>query len=377
MSVQTTQTAVLIVGGGLAGWALARELVAAGVPAPAIRVCEDAGAPAASTLPAALLHPFPGRSLASREPQAEAFRTAYALFTSLGTTLGGAHVVERPVLRPLHEAVHSASLIETFNAHHDTWPPEVHGARVDAATVAALEPGARPAEAIRYTPGLVIALGDVVRALRRQLIAHGVATGGRVEALAYDGQAWQARMGGEATRASRVVLACGASLGEWFPGLKVATTTGEAIVLEAPHPLGHVLSYRGYLAQRADGAWIGGATHLRSATPSPQPQRRPEAEAISALRATLSALAPAAAEAPVRQLWRGVRAAYPDRRPLIGAIPGSPRAFVIGALAARGTFWAPLAAKLLAARMLRGAPVDPYLCAERVIHTNAWKWAGA
>ncbi|MBN8606668.1 MAG: FAD-binding oxidoreductase [Caulobacterales bacterium] len=77
------------------------------------------------------------------------------------------------------------------------------------------------------------------------------------------------------------------------------------------------------------------------------------ARKIDELRAKLAALAPAMADAPIELAWSGFFGVTRDSLPLIGAVPGAPRAYAAYGYGGNGVTFSAIAADVIA-RMLAG-----------------------
>jgi glycine/D-amino acid oxidase-like deaminating enzyme len=61
----------------------------------------------------------------------------------------------------------------------------------------------------------------------------------------------------------------------------------------------------------------------------------------------------------------GVRVNLPDKRPVVGRLPGQPRVGVVNALGAKGASWAPMLARQWSAHLLHGSGFDPEIDVRR------------
>lgn len=100
--------------------------------------------------------------------------------------------------------------------------------------------------------------------------------------------------------------------------LAVRPLRGQSLALQLATPLHHILFGEGiYMAPKMDGSVIVGATQEEAgfdATITP--------EGIASLMRAVEAVAPSLATSAVKSAWAGLRPRTPDRRPIIGLLPG-------------------------------------------------------
>lgn len=340
----------LILGAGIAGVLLARELASLGQP---ILLIDAGPAERASAVPGALLHAHPGRSLTASPEEQEAFSAAWQAVERWSAALPGA-VWTGPMIRPLVGTTHAERLAATLSPDMPTLSPDA---------LRALHPALHPTTATTYAPAAMI---DLPRVLAHELEAANVSVEAHtITAIHHDGACWSVHAAdGWQAAGEAVVLACGASLARFFPALGVGFSGGELGVWSADEALDCVVDGAGHIAPRPDGRWIGGSTYLR--VTGWEGPWRPDADAEAELRERLATLVPAMATARCELLWRGVRASMGgERRPLAGPVPGKPGLWVFGALSSRGLFWAPWLAQRLAAHM-----VDPLNPTPALVHPD-------
>lgn len=187
-----------------------------------------------------------------------------------------------------------------------------------------------------------------------------------------------------------VILAGGWASAGLAPDLPLAPTAGRVAVFASATRLAAPVAWGGYAAPLAAGRVLVGATHERG----PEPGAPDVAEA--ALR-TLAAEGLDALDLGARiEDWGGVRAAAPDRLPVVGAVPGADFAgrwgaaarggawpegevesagpvLVLGGLGARGFAHAPLLAEHLVSA-LGGEPVPLERQGSEALHPARFAW---
>lgn len=165
--------------------------------------------------------------------------------------------------------------------------------------------------------------------------------------------------GGERIAAGTVVLAAGSWSGgiEGLPGrLPVEPVHGQLLALERTPPLfRHVVdSPRGYLVPRADGRMLVGATTERvgfrkAVTPT----------GVTALLGAALEIAPSLADAPILELWSGLRPDTPDHRPILGRDPRMPGLVYATGHYRNGILLTPVTALAVSGLVARGrSPYD-------------------
>jgi glycine oxidase len=137
---------------------------------------------------------------------------------------------------------------------------------------------------------------------------------------------------------------------------------GQMLRLESPRPpLGAIVWGHGiYLVPRDDGTLLAGATVEEAGF-----EVRNTAAGLSQLLRDACALLPVLGGATFLEAWAGLRPATPDRRPLIGPVPGAEGLWLAAGHFRNGVLLAPFTAERLAAGIARGerpadlAPFDP------------------
>ncbi|MDB5744523.1 MAG: hypothetical protein JWR68_2838 [Polaromonas sp.] len=360
----------IVVGGGLAGAAVAASLARRGWQ---VTVLDAADAPAAgaSGLPAGLLAPHvsPDDSLLSRLSRSGIRATLQQadLLLQAGSDWNPAGVLEHCLehARKLPAAWHAGQALA--DAAADWTAPATAGQLAQCG----LPPG---------TPALWHAQAGWIKPaclVRAWLATPGVAWRARsaVHRLGRRTDAWQAldAAGQVLAEAELVVIAAGYDSHELAEALELPCALALQPIrgqvswgLHAPGTAGAlpVFPVNGHgslvpavpLSQGM--AWIAGATFERDNT-STEP--RPEDDAHN--RHKLRALLPASARHLAHQFesgqvkaWAGVRCATPSRLPSLGPLNAAADAWVCTGMGSRGLTFAVLCAELLAAR-LHGEPL--------------------
>jgi len=355
-----TASDVVVIGGGVIGLAVARELAGRGARVSVL----ERGTPGAeaSSAAAGMLSPLaeagePGPFLDLLLRAREEF-PAFAAELQASTGIDVGYRAEGTLMLALRDE-DEAELDARFR-----WQRErgLDVEQLDAGAARALEPSITPATrwALRFPGDHQVENRLLARALWADAAARGVAI----------------RAGAEATRLMRgshgvdgVVLADGSSLaagkvvvagGSWAGRLEnlprplpVEPVHGQLLSLEAlPPPIRHVVdSPRCYLVPRSDGRLIVGATvdrrgYRKAVTPA----------GLMQLLSGALEIVPALESLAVAETWSGLRPWTPDGLPILGPDPG-----VRGLVYATGHFrngilLAPITGELVADVVLGRSP---------------------
>ncbi|SFI86274.1 tRNA (5-methylaminomethyl-2-thiouridine)(34)-methyltransferase MnmD [Caulobacter sp. UNC279MFTsu5.1] len=322
-----------VVGGGIAGAAMARAARAEGL---AVTVFDDDQAPASGN-PAALVTPALDAGGGPRAAlPAQAFARAVALYAQLPQAVIARGVLKLPVGPRDGERHAAVAAQDLFEPGAMALPdPEAVAARLG-------EPAAGPA--LDMVDALVVEPARVIEAWRGSAIAA------RVARLARENGVWRLfdpddRLLAEA---EAVVLAGGADLARLWPAAPIRPVRGQATWTDRPAPA--PAAFGAYAVPTRDGVLFG-ATHDRGDVAT-EAREADDRRNLQTLAKGLPGLAARLADAPLRGR-AAVRATTADHLPLAGAVPGAPDGlFVLGGLGGRGFCLAPLLAEHLTARIL-------------------------
>lgn len=335
---------IAVIGAGIAGLATARALLERGL-SPTLFDPQGAGGRASGN-PAALLTPHLSAGDVVRNALAlSGMRATQALLDTTGLNSDDRIVIARGVE---HRGItrHAARRL----AHLAASDPGLTGG------LFAVRSGEPDLPVIFYPSALGIDLGEYCRHLgaKLQLCDRQVQT---VRANA-DGVTVDAGDGPETFDA--VVIATGAAENALVTGQPRASIAGGQMT-RIGTPLvalqDFALTGKGYCLPARDGQHWLGATYRRDAG-SAGVRHADNAENLRALRWVDPALEdPAAVE--VTGAWYGQRAVFPDRLPMVGAVPGQtvtggdslPRIFLNLGYGSRGLLYAALGAQWLADRL--------------------------
>ena len=322
-----------IIGGGIAGAALARAARAEGL---AVTVIDDPDGVAASGNPTGLVTPALD---AGGGPRAALYAQALARATTLYAGTPDA-VVAQAVLQ-LASAERDAGRFAAV-AEQDIFEP---------GTMTPLDPEAAHARLGASTPALAMAGAQVVAPPTIRAAWIGEALPVRIARLERDGDGWRLldATGALILRADAVALAGGAASLSLAPALPLRPVRGQAswttgVATKAPAAFG------GYAIPTRDGVLFG-ATHDRDETAT-DVRDEDHARNLATLAKGLPDLA-ARLEGKAFEGRAAVRATVPDHLPLAGARGDG--VWLLTGLGSRGLCLAPLLAEHVVARLL-GVP---------------------
>jgi tRNA 5-methylaminomethyl-2-thiouridine biosynthesis bifunctional protein len=331
-SPSSRPTRLAVIGGGIAGAAMARAARLQGLE---VTVFDDGEAPASGN-PAALVTPALDAGGGPRAAlPAQAFARAVALYAETPDA-----VIARGVLKlavaprddERHAAVAAQALFE---------PDAMTLLDADAATARLAEP---VAAALDMADALVVEPARVLDAWR------GPVASARVARLAREDGVWRLFDAEDRplAEADAVVLAGGAGQARLWPSAPIRPVRGQATWTDRPAPA--PAAFGAYAIPTRDGVLFG-ATHDRDAVET-DARQDDDRRNLQALAKGLPELAASLADAPLRGR-AAVRATTADHLPLAGAVAdAAPGLFVLGGLGGRGFCLAPLLAEHLAARIL-------------------------
>ena len=334
-------TECCIIGGGIVGLSIARELAGRGHR---VRVLAREPRERAASWAAVGIFP-PAPVYAGMKPGEALTAWSDRLHDEWSRELLSETGIDNGLRRcgGLHVATDATGLTRLDEQAADWTRRNARCDRLDAASLAAAEPAlAQAVAAGRVLGGLLLAdeqqfrsprhlkaleLSCLGRAVRIDRGADATAievAGGRVRGVT-------ARIGGSSERveADAYIVAAGAWSGPLAGPLGLALDTrpirGQIVLLRpAGRPLTRVVN-RGldYLVPRDDGQLLVGST-LEDVGFEPTPTD----EAIDRLRSVAIDLLGPAADVPPERAWAGLRPGTPDGLPFIGPVPAAENAFV-------------------------------------------------
>lgn len=338
---------VVVVGSGIAGASLFYELTRRGVSALLLeRGAGTAEQGATSTLPAALINPYRGRTARARQLDLDGARSFWR------TTKRLRELGHEPGSR-------QCGLLRIASNHRQAaaWR-KLQGDELEW-----LEPTEIPRPYHAPFGGLRVVTGGWVepRRLLPALLAASLAAGGRVafgselrgrRSAAAGGQLLDVVQGGRSftVRAREVALCLGAYDARTcrLPRLELASGLALTLSVESPErgrpPLPPLAGAIGVVPQGSEVHLTGAA--LRTTEPSPAEL----AEAAEKLQRAGSWFLPALGSARVVATWTGTRARRPSGTPVVRRL--APGVTLFGGLAGRGFLCGPHLAERLAERLI-------------------------
>ncbi len=360
-----------ILGAGLAGVLIARELLEQGIPATSITICAPHSGSKASDVPGALMHPLPGTTLDPKPDTMLAYEHAVRRLLAWHERYPE-HVLETSMIRPDRGGRKGKRFVKTYlkgaaSYHADMHHELLSGQEAIEEVVTGLRDDTQ--RAVRYGPTYCTAPGALLPLLLADLLKEGINhLPYHIDFIKQSARSkWSLHSDDIAepvAQATHVFLAMGSSLRLWFPELDVHLNGGELAVLEAASgvELACMISGGGHISPMPacePGRWVMGSTYLRPEEGLGEEDEgafwRSDEEAITQLREMIGSFYPAVHTAPMTRIWRGRRVVYtPDKHPLVGPHPEHEGVYILGALGSKGLLWAPLMAHQLVRLMCDG-----------------------
>jgi sarcosine oxidase subunit beta len=189
--------------------------------------------------------------------------------------------------------------------------------------------------------------------------------------FARDGDSWTVRAGGETIRGRTAVVAAGAWSKRLLAGaghpLPLAPYRTQAAVLRPSgsdsrlFPSVHDIDLDVYVRPEENGRILAGdGTELAEVDPD-RFQTAGDEKFVGHLAESFASRFPGWADAEMVRAWAGVCIATPDRRPMIGPVPGDDGLFALTGFNGFGVMRAGGAAARLAGLLSNGLPSDPDL----------------
>jgi glycine oxidase len=180
-----------------------------------------------------------------------------------------------------------------------------------------------------------------------------IVTGIEVKSIASNGESIEIITGSDTYHAEIVVIATGAwtsliELGENAVPVEVKPIRGQMICYRPTDSFSHVVySKRGYLVPRADGRLLVGATVEDAGF-----DKSLTADGIASLRHIASEIAPTLEDLEITDQWAGLRPYAFREEPFIGEVHGMKNVFAAVGHYRNGILLAPITAKMIADRIL-------------------------
>lgn len=352
------QVDALIVGAGIAGLLLARELRRRGAT---VLVVHDPHQPGASAAAVGLLNPVRGRRCTLAWRAQEVFAAAREVYAGVAVPAEGPVFRELPIVRAFDSAEERGALERRLAA--------IRAAGFAVETDVDVPTGFRGAAhgaAIVHGGGCVDAR-RVTRALREDLLAAGVL----LERRAAPGDPAESIGKTAGIVAARTIRVAGASaIAEPSSGL--CPVHGETLFIRAPAlAAGCAFVCGHHLVPLGGGLWACGGTKLPGlAAGQPTPEGRAELEQFLHERV--------ACAWEIVDHAAGVRATTLDTKPVVGPLRGARDEYVFNGFGSQGFALAPWAARVLADHLLDGAPLprefDPERFTPRQERTARLRW---
>ncbi len=351
---------VAIVGGGVIGLCLARELVQVGVSRVVV-VDRGRTGREASWAAAGMLAPS-----AENEVIDDLYRLcdeSRSMFPTLADELAIETGIDIELDRSgtLFTAFTDADREHLSSRYHKQLAAGIPVERLSAKETLSAEPNLAPdlRESLYFPHDWQVENRKLVTALRASVEMRGVdiVENAAVESVSTEyGKTTGVTVKGRSISARTVILATGA----WTSAIQIE---GSAIPVEVRPVRGQMLSFerpqrsftrviyspRGYLVPRADGRILAGATVEEVGF---DPSTTDDGAAL--LKAAAAEIAPELSAALITDHWAGLRPCSVDGLPIIGQMPGIAGLFVATAHYRNGILLAPITARIIAERIVEG-----------------------
>ncbi len=337
---------ILIIGGGLAGTALAWRLHERG--APFLLVDRDAPV-TASKIAAGLVTPITGMRLTLSWRYSAFHAEALRFYRDKEALLGGVFFYETPVVRLLrsekevHRWQERRAQPEIASFIHATREPLVNDAVF-----------ANPHGGFEQRPAGWLDTAAWLQASRDFFTRQGAWLTGEVAADALQVNAGSASWDGREYESAVFCTGWEAARHPWFDWAPFKSARGTILTLRAD--LGgerRVISSGCWVVPRADGSARAGPTYEIPFTAPHTPAR----EAVAGLEAKLRAMV--RADFQVIEEQTAVRPIVHGHEALLGLHPGRPRVAILNGLGSKGVLRSPWLARHLVEHLLDGAPLEP------------------
>jgi glycine/D-amino acid oxidase-like deaminating enzyme len=369
---------VAIVGGGIAGAALAYHLYSKGAQ---VAIFDEE--PTSNTPPVAIVHPYPGRRYAWTLQEREAYIYAKNFYSTSNQRLGKLLVLDDlPMVRPFnHPSSDSADLL-----------PAIGGPVIKNYSVAEIRENfpivKAPFGANVYGGGFSILAQRFVQATLEKLRCSGVAVvREKIAAITSDNSGFALfssfiKLG----VFDDVIFALGASIKDIFKCPGFNWNAGSLLICSGSSDFRYLVSNKGHVAPGLNGETVIGSTYdhnqYENGSSAECEWKKVELLRLQSIQERLLYLSHS--HETSNTLWHGKRATVPqDKLPVAGRIFNASFGFrnlnstgslwILGGLASRGFFWAPWLARQLSEDIteLATTPALPSLFAPQRI--KGWK----
>ncbi len=359
----STSPDVIVIGGGVIGLSIARELAGQGA---SVRVLEQSQFGQEASWAGAGILP-PGNPDWARTPEARLRAASHVLWTDWTERLRAETGIDNGYSRCGGLEVRANGSASELDAEVAAWRAE--GVVVETPALDELR-DRFPALHPNITSGYILPeLGQVrnprhLKALLAACASRGVDLRAGSPVVAFDrsgDRITAARTNGEEHRAAEFVVAGGAWSRELLRhaghDLDIEPIRGQIVLLEArPLPFRSVIQVGArYLVPRADGRILIGSTEEHAGF-----DKRNTAEAVAGLIDFACGLVPVLSDARFERCWSGLRPHAPGGLPHIGRLPGTTNLCVAAGHFRAGLQLSPITAVMVASTILgRSLNVQP------------------
>ncbi|MBO6793677.1 MAG: FAD-binding oxidoreductase [Balneolaceae bacterium] len=350
-----------ILGAGLAGMHTALELQEAGLSVCVVDPKSIAGG--ASGTPVGLANPATGR-FANRSWEAEQCLTILnSRLEQLSKSTGKEFYRKSGVLRPALSIKIANRMQE--NVTHNDWLPGMVEWK-SSSDIEKMHPGLTCVEGGVWIPvGLTVHIPEYITAMHSYLETKDVDFKTGLDYQLEETEHWKITTNKESFTATKLIVCAGIYSKSLIitKNLPFHAVKGQTAQLRSNSTLNfdHAVSAQGYFSKINSNEFILGSTYEHNFEHE-KPDQKGKQYMLKRFRNVQPDLAD---HSEVISQWAGVRASTPDRKPVIGAIPGYKNAFVFAGLGSKGLLYSAYGARILKEYLLDNAPVPEALSITR------------
>lgn len=354
----------IVLGGGFAGWSLVDHLLQLGCESNQIALVESRlSATGASSVPWALMHPVPGRSLYPRAGYLEAWQYSleYLAQKQSQSVQPLFHVL--PVGRQAYDQATAQRFEKSFqralvSEFKDIYPIQ----KSQSFEQQALE---IPLAQYVITQGRLLFLAAIIHVIQAQNQIKNYEYTGKI-AFEPCETGWKLNLPTQILTCHHLILATGAGLTQTLvkdTAIPLEVSQGELALFRADQDLTIAISAAGqFVVPLGQGIFYTGATHYQSE------RQIPPEESWQKLQQGLSWFKDIQ-HAQLLRIWHGQRINATDREPLVGQIQAG--LWLMSGFSTRGGLLIPLAARALSQQLIDPqAPIPAGMNCQRYLSTK-------
>lgn len=354
----------IVLGGGFAGWSLVDHLLQLGCESHQIALVETRlSATGASSVPWALMHPVPGRSLYPRAGYLEAWQYSLEYLAQKQSQSIQPLFQILPVARLAYDQATARRFENSFQRALVSEFRDIYPIQKDQS----FEQQALEVPLAQYviTQGRLLFLATIIRVIQAQ---------SQIQSYEYMGQTpfepcetgWKLNLQTQILTCHHLILATGAGLPQTIvkdTAIPLEISQGELALFRVDQDLAIAISAAGqFVVPLGQGIFYTGATHYQGARQIPAEQSWQELQqGLSWFKGIQ--------DAQLIRIWHGHRINALDREPLVGQIQAG--LWLMSGFSTRGGLLIPLAAQALSQQLIHPeAPIPAGMDCQRYLSTK-------